>query len=86
MDVDSAIWHLLTGSEILFASMPENIIVHHPSVKLDHKHLDYSLIMVLVGKYACHLQLLQTMEILDVFHINLLKPAANNLSQMRIGW
>jgi hypothetical protein len=35
-------------------------------------------IIALVGKYACHLQLPQTMSIHDVFHVNLLEWAAND--------
>jgi hypothetical protein len=49
-----------------------------PSVKLDYKQLALFPILALVGKYACHLQLPQTMLIHKVFHINLLKLAEND--------
>jgi hypothetical protein len=44
-----------------------NIVTCRPSVKLDHKQLSPFPILALIGKYAYHLQLPQTMLIHNVF-------------------
>jgi hypothetical protein len=55
-----------------------NIIMRCPSVKQDYQRLTPSLILALIGEYACHLQLPQTILISIIFHINYLKSAIND--------
>jgi hypothetical protein len=55
-----------------------NIIIHHPSVKLDHKRLHPFPILTFIGKYTSHLLLPQTLLIHNIFYVNLLELAAND--------
>ena len=55
-----------------------NIQTQRPSRKLDNKWIGPFNILNLVGKHACWLELPETLQIHPVFHVSLLRPAAQD--------
>ena len=56
----------------------QNIWMQRPSRKLNNKWIGSFKILRLIGKRACHLKLPKTLRIHLVFHVSLLRPAAQD--------